>query len=101
MIETIYDAMLLTFICSKNKLALTYTQDLRNLIFSCNVTTKLTGAPIFLNFIRHAHMKCRIKWKDAQDKFEGVKYGHVTYFPRYVRLYYIVSILIFSKFRYL
>ncbi|XP_011059024.1 PREDICTED: 39S ribosomal protein L30, mitochondrial [Acromyrmex echinatior] len=51
-------------------------------MFTCNVTTKLFSAPIFLNFVRHIHIKRTIKWKDEQDKIEGVKYGHITYFPR-------------------
>ncbi|KAG5329371.1 RM30 protein, partial [Acromyrmex heyeri] len=28
-------------------------------------------------------MKRTIRWKDEQDKIEGVKYGHITYFPRH------------------
>lgn len=52
-------------------------------MFPCNMTTKLTGAPIFLNFIRHAtFMKRRIRWKDSQGNPEGLRYENVTYFPR-------------------
>ncbi|KYQ58356.1 39S ribosomal protein L30, mitochondrial [Trachymyrmex zeteki] len=47
------------------------------------MTIKLTGAPIFLNLVRHASfMKRKIRWRNAQGKFEGVKYEHVTYFPK-------------------
>ncbi|XP_018406700.1 PREDICTED: 39S ribosomal protein L30, mitochondrial [Cyphomyrmex costatus] len=54
-------------------------------MFTCNVTTKLTGAPTFLNFVRHmtVFMRRRIRYKDAKGNPEGIKYEHVTYFPRH------------------
>ncbi|TGZ51410.1 Uncharacterized protein DBV15_08972, partial [Temnothorax longispinosus] len=52
------------------------------LTFSCNMTTKLTRAPIFLNFVRH-YTKRRVKWKDAQGNLEGMKFGAIKYFPRH------------------
>ncbi|XP_012537976.1 39S ribosomal protein L30, mitochondrial [Monomorium pharaonis] len=52
-------------------------------MFITNVTTKLTCAPIFLNFVRHnQYKKRRPKWKDSEGNFEGVKYAKITYFPR-------------------
>ncbi|XP_011159958.2 39S ribosomal protein L30, mitochondrial [Solenopsis invicta] len=52
-------------------------------MFTFNVTTKLTRAPILLNFVRHnMFRKRKPKWKDAEGNFEGKKYANVTYFPR-------------------
>ncbi|KYN06674.1 39S ribosomal protein L30, mitochondrial, partial [Cyphomyrmex costatus] len=41
-------------------------------------------APTFLNFVRHmtVFMRRRIRYKDAKGNPEGIKYEHVTYFPR-------------------
>jgi len=61
------------------------------------VTTKLTRAPIFSNFVRHAtSIKRRVKWRDTQGNLEGQKYGKITYFPRYARLHGIVVLISFE-----